>query len=477
MEGSGEEDNQPLLSRQRRKVSACCSARYNLAILAFWGFFVVYALRVNLSVAMVEMLDNNATLSMNGSVEACPPHSNSTQQNDVKKGKVYNWDSDTQGWILSAFFYGYIITQIPGGYLAGRFGGKLLLGFGILGTSFLTLLTPPAAALGAYYVIVLRVIEGLGEGVTFPAMHAMWAKWAPPLERSTLVSLSYAGAQFGTVVSLPLSGIICYYMDWSYVFYIFGAFGVAWCLLWFWLASDTPETHRTISNAEREYIIFSLRGQHSFKNDVPWGPIWKSLPLWAIIVPHFCYNWTFYTLLTLLPTYMKEILQFDIKENGFLSALPYLFCWMMMISAGLIADYLIKIHNLTISTVRKMCTVIGMVGPAIFLVATGYIGCNYIVAVLFVTVSSALGGFSMSGFNINHLDIAPSYAGILLGITNTFATIPGMVGPVVAKTLTYNHTIAEWRTVFYIAAAIDVFGALFFTIFGKGVVQSWAVNH
>ncbi|XP_048453235.1 sialin isoform X1 [Rhincodon typus] len=477
MEDSGDEDIQPLLDGERRRVSACCSTRCNLAILAFWGFFVVYALRVNLSVAMVEMLDDNATLLKNGSVEACPPHSNSTHQSYVKKGKVYKWNSDIQGWILSAFFFGYIVTQIPGGYLAGRFGGKLLLGFGILGTSVLTLLTPPAASLSAYCVIVLRVIEGLGEGVTFPAMHAMWAKWAPPLERSTLVSLSYAGAQFGTVVSLPLSGMICYYLDWSYVFYTFGAFGVAWCLLWFMMASDSPETHKTISQTEKMYIVASLRGQHSLNNDVPWKSLWTSLPLWAIIVPHFCYNWTFYTLLTLLPTYMEEILQFDIKENGFLSALPYFFCWMVMITTGFIADYLIKKHNFTTSAVRKMFTIIGMVGPAIFLVATGYVGCNYTVAVLFLTISSALGGFSMSGFSINHLDIAPSYAGILLGITNTFATIPGMVGPVIAKILTYRHTIAQWRTVFYIAAAIDVFGAVFFTIFGKGEVQSWAINN
>ncbi|XP_043536414.1 sialin isoform X1 [Chiloscyllium plagiosum] len=477
MEGSGDEDIQPLLDRERRKVSACCSARCNLAILAFWGFFVVYALRVNLSVAMVEMLDNNATSLKNGSVEACPPHSNSTQQNYVKKGKVYKWNSDIQGWILSSFFFGYIVTQIPGGYLAGRFGGKLLLGFGILGTSVLTLLTPPAAALSAYCVIILRVLEGLGEGVTFPAMHAMWAKWAPPLERSTLLSLSYAGAQFGTVVSLPLSGMICYYLDWSYVFYIFGAFGVAWCLIWFVMISDTPETHKTISRAERVYIMNSLCGQHSLNNNVPWRSLWQSLPLWAIIVPHFCYNWTFYTLLTLLPTYMEEILQFDIKENGILSALPYFFCWMVMITTGFIADCLIKNHNFTTSAVRKMFTIIGMVGPAIFLVATGYVGCNYTMAVLFLSISSALGGFSTSGFNINHLDIAPSYAGILLGITNTFATIPGMVGPVIAKTLTYSHTIAQWRTVFYIAAAIDIFGAVFFTIFGKGEIQSWAINN
>lgn len=66
-------------------VSACCSARYSLAILAFCGFFMVYALRVNLSVALVEMVDDNGTLPKNGSVEACPPHSNVTHQNYEKK--------------------------------------------------------------------------------------------------------------------------------------------------------------------------------------------------------------------------------------------------------------------------------------------------------------------------------------------------------------------------------------------------------
>ncbi len=50
----------------------------------------------------------------------------------------------------------------------------------------------------------------------------------------------------------------------------------------------------------------------------------------------------------------------------------------------------------------------GMVGPAVFLVAAGYTGCNYVLAIAFLSISSALGGISASGFNINHLDIAPS---------------------------------------------------------------------
>lgn len=76
---------------------------------------------------------------------------------------MYDWDSETQGWILGSFFYGYIVTQIPGGYMAGRFGPKWLLGFGILGTVVFTLLTPVAADLGASYLIAVRVLEGVGE--------------------------------------------------------------------------------------------------------------------------------------------------------------------------------------------------------------------------------------------------------------------------------------------------------------------------
>lgn len=83
-------------------------------------------------------------------------------------GEKYSWDADTQGWILGSFFYGYIITQIPGGYIASKIGGKLLLGFGVFGTSVFTLLTPLAANLGVGYLIAVRALEGLGEVTLFP---------------------------------------------------------------------------------------------------------------------------------------------------------------------------------------------------------------------------------------------------------------------------------------------------------------------
>ena len=67
------------------------------------------------------------------------------------------------GWVLSSFYYGYLITQIPGGYLSDIFGAKHVFGIGILVTSLLTLLTPLAAQLGIVSLIVLRVLEGIFE--------------------------------------------------------------------------------------------------------------------------------------------------------------------------------------------------------------------------------------------------------------------------------------------------------------------------
>lgn len=89
-----------------------------------------------------------------------------------KEGE-FVWDEATQGLVLGSFFYGYVLTQVPGGRLAEMFGGKLIYGFGVLVTAIFTLLTPIAAYYSLPALILVRILEGMGEGVTFPAMHAM----------------------------------------------------------------------------------------------------------------------------------------------------------------------------------------------------------------------------------------------------------------------------------------------------------------
>ena len=67
------------------------------------------------------------------------------------------------GWILAAFFYGYVLTQIPGGWLAQRIGGKWVFGVGVVMTSVFTLFTPIAALSNVEFLITVRVLEGFFE--------------------------------------------------------------------------------------------------------------------------------------------------------------------------------------------------------------------------------------------------------------------------------------------------------------------------
>nr|CAB3266122.1 sialin [Phallusia mammillata] len=448
------------------------STRFCIAYLGFFGFMNVYALRVNLSVAILSMVNASYQVVNHTAKDACPASSHHRNMT----GGEFNWDAHDKGLVLGAFFYGYITTQLPGGYLAGKFGGKWLFGCGVMCTAVLTLLTPIAARYSFHLLIAVRIIEGIGEGVTFPAMHSMWGQWAPPLERSMLVSLTYAGCHLGTVIAQPVSGVLCassFLGGWPSVFYIFGTLALVWCIVWFLLAANTPAEHPRISKKELEYIQNSIEPRC---NDlpVPWLEIATSKEVWAISIAHFCNNWGFYTLLTCLPLYLKEVLQFDITQDGFISALPYLVMWVSINLSGLLADTLREKGVFTTTQTRKICNSIAFIGPAIFLVVAGYVGCDQIAAVSCICLATAFNGFSFPGFNTNHIDIASRYSGILMGITNSWATIPGFVTPIVVGALTEtNPSRTQWLYVFYIAAGVYVVGTVLYVILGSGVEQEW----
>merc|ERR1719458_2241661 len=112
-------------------------------------------LRVNLSVAVVAMTTNKTHRLPNGTTTEYPD---------------FEWDSATQGLVLASFFYGYILTQIPGGYLATKYGGKRVFLIGIAATSVMTLLTPFLTHRGIGFLITTRVLEGLFEGMTYPSI-------------------------------------------------------------------------------------------------------------------------------------------------------------------------------------------------------------------------------------------------------------------------------------------------------------------
>ncbi|XP_044011343.1 sialin-like [Aphidius gifuensis] len=425
--------------------------RYVVGMLAFFGFFTSYILRVNLSVAIVAMTST--------SNEADEPE--------------FKWDSKLQGVIMSSFFYGYICTQILGGYLSARIGGKKVFGLGIASTAFLTIFTPPLTRLSVYLLIAMRIIEGIFEGVTYPCIHSIWANWAPDLERSKLATLAFSGSFVGTVFAMPVSGIMAENLGWPSVFYVFGLIGLIWFGLWWYFVTDRPEDDPWITQAELDYIK-QTRSHISQKTiSHPWKAMIKSPPVWAIVAAHFSENWGFYTMLTQLPTFMSDVLNFQIKKTGFLSALPYLVMAIVLQFSGHFADYLRSNNYLTTTQVRKIFNCGAFLAQTIFMISTAFVESS-VSAVTCITIAVGLGGFAWSGFSVNHLDIAPQHASVLMGMGNTIATIPGIVSPILTGYIVKNKSRDEWKIIFIIAGLIYLIGAIIYGCFASGERQKWA---
>jgi len=426
-------DDPPTSSTTALPLGQYWPRRFILVGLCFLSTFICYIDRVNMSVAIIPMAEE------------------------------FQWDQTTRGIVLSSFFYGYLATQVLGGWLADRYGGKVVLGLGVLWWSIFTLLTPPAAAVSLVVLFIARVGMGLGEGVAFPAIYNLFARWVPVHERARSVALNTSGIPLGTVAALLLTPAITIAWGWPAVFYLFGILGFLWYGLWYFFASDSPQAHRSIHPTELQFIRGSA--PPAPKNEkIPWGLLLSKAPVWAIIINHFCSNWGFYVILTWLPTYFKQALGADLSKVGLYTILPWLVMFIMGNVAGWVADALIK-AGFSVTFVRKLMQGIGFFGAAIFLSLVGGVT-TVTQAIFYMCCTLGLGAFALSGFGVNHLDIGPRYAGILLGFTNTAGTIPGVVG--VTLTGFILDATGSWNLVFLISAGIYVFGALVWLLFATG---------
>ncbi|KAL7982502.1 hypothetical protein Chor_010100 [Crotalus horridus] len=410
----------------------CCGLpkRYIIAMMSGLGFCISFGIRCNLGVAIVEMVNNN-TVYINGKPE-------------TEKAQ-FSWDPEIVGLIHGSFFWGYIVTQIPGGFIANKLAAN-------------------------------RILQGLVEGVTYPACHGMWSKWAPPLERSRLATISFCGSYAGAVVAMPLAGVLVQYIGWSSVFYIYGIFGIIWYMFWLLQAYESPAVHPTISTEERIFIETSIGGANLIntnKFSTPWKQFFTSMPVYAIVVANFCRSWTFYLLLISQPAYFEEVFGFAISKVGLLSAVPHMVMTVIVPIGGQLADFLRSSRILTTTAVRKIMNCGGFGMEATLLLVVGYSHTRG-VAISFLVLAVGFSGFAISGFNVNHLDIAPRYASILMGISNGVGTLSGMVCPLIVGAMTKHKTREEWQNVFLIAALVHYSGVVFYAIFASGEKQEWA---
>ena len=144
--------------------------RYGLALLVFLGTLVNYATRVNINIAILEMTRNHTTVCSNATEDV------NSVTNDFGQ-TIFCWSAWQQGYVKTAFYYGYPLTQLIGGYMAEKFGTRLVFGLQNFFAAILVILTPWAAHGGVWVLVALRFVMGLIEGVTYPSLPPLIVKY------------------------------------------------------------------------------------------------------------------------------------------------------------------------------------------------------------------------------------------------------------------------------------------------------------
>lgn len=448
--------------------------RWVMAIMGFLAVANAYTMRVCLNIAITQMVRKRAH-SENADGGTCPGGYDIHVDSEDMETSGFDWNEETQGIILSAFYYGYIVTHLPGGMLAERFGGKYSLGLGVLSTAVFTLLTPWTVSVGgATGLIILRVLEGLGEGTTFPALNALLARWSPITERGRMGSLVFGGAQIGNIAGTYLSGLVMRHGDWESVFYLFGGLGILWFILWTVLCYNDPASHPYISDKEKKYLEEALgSGRSSLPSAIPWKAIFCSVPLWALVCAQIGHDYGYFTMVTDLPKYMTGVLKFDIHQTGTLAALPYAVMWFSSIAFGWLCDKIVKKKWLSVTNARKSFTTLASIGPGICMIFASYSGCDTETVVVLFTASMGLMGAFYPGMKVNALDLSSNFAGTIMAIVNGIGAITGIIAPYLVGLLTPDSTLVQWRLVFWITLVVFVVTNVVFVLWASAEEQWW----
>ncbi|XP_056638287.1 sialin [Diorhabda sublineata] len=448
----------------RRRWSDFITCRQVLNIMVILGFMFNYMLRVNLTIAVVDMvIPTNAT--------------EETRMKLMEQNK-FNWTTSQKNEVLGSFFWGYILTEIPGGRMAEIVGARKVFGGGMLLASLLTILTPVAST-NFYVLVVLRALVGLALGATWPSMPPMAAKWIPPMERSKFMANMMASA-LGAALTLPVCGFLISLSGWECVFYVTGAVGIVWSILWFTLIYDSPSQHPRITEVEKYEIETKIAqmeggGTKNVKPEkLPLKEILTCAPVWAIIVTHGCSVFCYFTVVNQLPTYMKDVLQFNIKNNGLLSSLPYFGKYLMAVLASYAADKLRKSGRMSTTVTRKVFTTFACSLPAIMMVIQALWGKTSAISVTVFTCALFFNGAVTAGYLSNVLDIAPNFSGTIFGMANTLSSIAGWVSTKVVAVITETEsTFRTWRYIFWILAGAYAFATVVYLVFGTGKLQKF----
>ncbi|KAK9007841.1 hypothetical protein V6N11_074757 [Hibiscus sabdariffa] len=391
-------------------------------------------------------------------------------------------NQSNKGTILSTFYYGYALSQVPGGWAAQKIGGRkvLLLSFVLWSsTCFLVPLDPNRVTI----LVVARLLVGVAQGFIFPSIHTVLAQWVPPHERSRSVSLTTSGMYLGAAMGMLVLPSLVKFKGPQSVFLAEAALGILWSLLWFEYATDPPRSeHPKAAAAGFGESLLPTDASPKTKLEkggkttkIPWKKILFSKPVWAIVVNNFTFHYALYVLMNWLPTYFEQGLQLSLQEMGSSKMMPYLNMFVFSNIGGVVADHLITQRIMSVTKTRKFLNTIGFIVAALALMALPIFRTSS-GAILCSSVALGFLALGRAGFAVNHMDIAPRYAGIVMGVSNTAGTLAGIIGVdmtgrlLEAAKIEYSDLSSpeSWRSVFSIPGLLCILSSFVFLLFSTG---------
>ncbi|MFI0922712.1 MFS transporter [Streptomyces sp. NPDC021012] len=361
---------------------------------------------------------------------------------------------ETTGFVLSAFFWTYALMQIPGGWLADRFGPRRMVSGACVGWGVAQALT--AAATGAGSLLGYRLLLGAVEAPVMPAGGKLNAQWLPAKERGRGAVLLDGGAPLGAALGgILISALIAWTGSWRTSFVIAGVLTVLIGLFAAWYVRDTPREHPGVNDAEAAYIESAHAEEDAAgPADERTGlrPYLGHRSFWAMCLGWTGFNGVFYGLLTWGPLYLSETKGFDIKTIGWSTLVIFGAGFVGELTGGWISDRR-KAAGAGANAVMR--TMMGVAGAA---VVAGLLGVvlvpDPITAVALLSVVMFFLRWAGLYWSLPSTLAGRANAGIVGGAMNLAGNIAGIVTPIAVGYIVGGTGSYTWALLYFVGAGV-----------------------
>jgi len=362
--------------------------------------------------------------------------------------------SKTQmGEVFSAFVLGYVLFEIPGGWLADRFGARSLLTRIVIWWSAFTAAT--GLAWNHTSLLAIRFLFGCGEAGAFPGSASAISRWFPFSERGRAQAVIMVGSRLGGAFAPPVVIALMGMVGWRGVYWVFAGLGIVWAFFWTSWYRNSPEEHPSVS-AEELAFIQQGRASASHSHKVPWALLVRSRNVWALCAMYSGYAFGLYFYLTWLPTYLEEARGIPLSQVGYYAMLPLLVGAVCNLLGGMLTDYLSR--RIRLRWARRIPAMGGLLAASVLLSVAALAEDNT-VAIAALALSFGAADLILAVCWATCLDVGREHAGTVSGTMNSLGQIGGVIAPVAFGWLV--ETYGSWGLPLLIAAGHYAVSALF----------------